>query len=74
MSMVLSQADFVIRQEAIEFFRLNSYVVIKGILTPDEVEEYRIFYNRFLSDAIDIGQNRSDLGGHASRKQSTSRT
>lgn len=51
-------------QEQIQFFNVNGYLVIKDVLTPDEVVTYRQLYDDFLSNKIDANRFRSDLGGH----------
>lgn len=50
--------------EQIEFFNINGYLVIKDVLTADEVLMYRNLYDDFLSNKIDANRYRSDLGGH----------
>ncbi|MGB2957783.1 MAG: phytanoyl-CoA dioxygenase family protein [Bacteroidota bacterium] len=65
-----AHADFALGKEEVEFFHLNGYVVVGDLLDAAELQHYRLLYRRFLSGEIDSGRNRSDLGGHASRKQS----
>lgn len=51
-----------ISSHQIEFFQQNGYLIIEGILTPNEVESYRQLYDQFLDGTIDTAGNRSDLG------------
>ncbi|MET4546205.1 phytanoyl-CoA hydroxylase [Pedobacter africanus] len=48
--------------EQIAFFNANGYLTVEDIITPEEVEQYKAIYNDFLSEKIDVGANRSDLG------------
>ena len=52
-----------IAQKDIDFFNEKGYVLIKNLLTTEEVASYQKFYEDFLSNK-DIAAYRSDLGGH----------
>ena len=51
-----------VNTDQVSFFERNGYVVIKDLLTPEEVTVYREIYDDFLSGKIEVGRNRSDLG------------
>jgi phytanoyl-CoA hydroxylase len=53
-----------------ELFERNGYVVVEGLLAPDEIAWYQDVYDRLLSGEIDAGMRRGDLGaGTESRKE-----
>ena len=45
------------------FFNETGYLVVRNILTNDELSYYDSLYNSFLDDSIDTNQFRSDLAG-----------
>ncbi|MEO8398701.1 MAG: phytanoyl-CoA dioxygenase family protein [Ignavibacteriaceae bacterium] len=45
------------------FFKENGYLVVKDILSPEEVNYYSDIYNKFLDNTIDGSKYRSDLSG-----------
>ena len=48
----------------IEKFEKEGYLVIKNLLTADEIDLYRHYYESFLEDNGPNRKYRSDLGGH----------
>lgn len=52
-----------ISKEQAEFFSEKGYLVVENVLTQEEVNYYRNIYEQFLSNLIDAGKFRSDLGG-----------
>lgn len=53
-----------IRPSDIIFFETNGYVVVRNLLTAEEVDRYRQLYEDFLSNKINAAGYRSDLGSH----------
>jgi ectoine hydroxylase-related dioxygenase (phytanoyl-CoA dioxygenase family) len=52
-----------------ERFERDGYVVVEGLLGPDEIAWYWDVYDRLLSGEIDAGVRRGDLGAAAERRQ-----
>ena len=50
-------------------FDEKGFVVIEGLLEPEEVQRYRSLYDRFLCGEIRCDEKRSDLGGHIPPKK-----
>lgn len=46
-------------------FEQSGYLVIENLIGSSEVEHYRKIYDRFLTDEINVGRNRHDLGQRA---------
>lgn len=44
-------------------FAEQGYLIVEGLLTPEEVAVYKSTYDQFLNGTIDCGNKRSDLGG-----------
>lgn len=61
-----SSTDFVVSAEQVQKFEADGFLVVHGLISADEVNQYRQIYDRFLSGQIACDQMRSDLGGHAS--------
>lgn len=52
-----------------DFFESEGYLVVKNLLTRDEVSYYSSLYNSFLDNTIDASQFRSDLSGSGTTKE-----
>jgi len=64
----------IITEQQIALFNRDGYLVVEELLTADEITYYRDIYEQFLSDKIDTGKFRSDLGGFVKEdKQPASR-
>ena len=50
-------------------FEDNGFVVVEGLLGPEEVQEYGALYDQFLRGEIPCSEMRSDLGGHTAAKK-----
>ncbi|MBI4581449.1 MAG: phytanoyl-CoA dioxygenase family protein [Planctomycetes bacterium] len=51
-------------EDFVGHFDEHGFAAIRGLLSTEEVEEYRRLYARFLSGAIEVGPHRSDLASH----------
>jgi ectoine hydroxylase-related dioxygenase (phytanoyl-CoA dioxygenase family) len=56
------QTQFHATPDQVKFFEENGYLVLKDILSKEEVKQYDVIYNKFLDGTIDTGKNRGDLG------------
>lgn len=52
-----------------EFFAKEGYLVVKNLLTAEEVTYYSDLYNSFLNNSIDASKYRSDLSGGGDEKE-----
>jgi len=57
-----------ITKEQSHFFKKEGYLLIKNLLTPEDVCIYQEQYEAFLDNRIDARAYRSDLGSHAETK------
>lgn len=62
--------DQLLSKEQIKFFEENGYVLVKNLLSTDEINLYTQLYEDFLNNTIDMTEYRSDLGGHVSKDES----
>jgi ectoine hydroxylase-related dioxygenase (phytanoyl-CoA dioxygenase family) len=60
-------------KKQIEDFEKSGFLIVKNLLSGEEVATYRKIYEDFLTNKIDTGKFRSDLGSHATEpnKQGT---
>ncbi len=63
-------SDQLISKNLVNFFEENGYVVVKKLLSADEIGHYKQLYEDFLNNTIDTTAYRSDLGGHVSKNES----
>ena len=55
-------ASYIVSEEDKESFRANGYVHLRGVLTPAEVDEISLVYDRFLRREIDVpGKDLNDM-------------
>lgn len=63
-----------IKKDQVELFEKDGYLVIKELLTQEEIITYRNLYEDFLSNKIDVSDYRSDLGSHTSEDSKKTNT
>jgi len=55
---------YIISEEDRESFRRDGYVILKGVLSHEEVDELEIVYNKFLTQEISVpGKDFCDMAG-----------
>jgi ectoine hydroxylase-related dioxygenase (phytanoyl-CoA dioxygenase family) len=53
----------ILQPTQIQFFTENGYLIVRNLLTENEINSYRNLYEDFLSNKIDASKFRSDLSG-----------
>lgn len=59
----------VISEDQKEFFAKEGYLIVKNLITKEEVTYYSDLYNSFLNNSIDASKYRSDLSGSEAGKE-----